>query len=56
LNADNYAVALALVALPEKIRGYGHVKARGISGADAEREKLIAQWRSPGTAMQKAAE
>jgi indolepyruvate ferredoxin oxidoreductase len=56
LNADNHAVAVALAALPEKIRGYGHVKARGIAGADAEREKLMAQWPSPGAIRQKAAE
>ena len=56
LSLDNHAVALALAALPEKIRGYGHVKARGIAAADAEREKLMEQWRSPRAPLQKAAE
>jgi indolepyruvate ferredoxin oxidoreductase len=56
LSPENHALALALAALPEKIRGYGHVKARGIAVAAAEREKLLERWRSPGAPLQDAAE
>jgi len=40
LNADNYPSALAIAQLPEKIRGYGHVKARSIEQARV-REQLL---------------
>ncbi|HLW92540.1 MAG TPA: indolepyruvate ferredoxin oxidoreductase family protein, partial [Roseiarcus sp.] len=56
LAPDSHAVAVAIAALPEKIRGYGHIKARAIVAADTEREKLLALWRSPGAPMERAAE
>jgi indolepyruvate ferredoxin oxidoreductase len=56
LSPDNHAVALTLAGLPEKIRGFGHVKARAVAAAAAEREKLIARWSSPSTPLQDAAE
>jgi indolepyruvate ferredoxin oxidoreductase len=56
LSPLNHALALALAGLPEKIRGFGHVKARSLAAAVAEREKLMAQWRSPSTRLQDAAE
>jgi len=56
LAPDNHALAIALASLPEKIRGFGHVKARAIAAADDEREKLIARWRSPAAPLQDAAE
>jgi indolepyruvate ferredoxin oxidoreductase len=56
LAPGNHALALALAALPEKIRGYGHVKARAIAAVAAERERLVERWRSPRAPLQKAAE
>jgi indolepyruvate ferredoxin oxidoreductase len=36
LTPANHATAVALAAIPEKIRGYGHVKARHLAAAKAE--------------------
>jgi indolepyruvate ferredoxin oxidoreductase len=33
--------------LPEKIRGFGHIKARHILAADLERERLLNEFRQP---------
>ncbi|HLJ72140.1 MAG TPA: DUF6537 domain-containing protein, partial [Roseiarcus sp.] len=56
LSPENHALAVALASLPEKIRGFGHVKARAIAATAAEGEKLIARWRSPAAPLQDAAE
>ena len=42
LTADNHAIAVALASIPEKIRGFGHVKLRHIESAKAE-EKIAAR-------------
>ena len=55
LTPENHAVAVALAAIPEKIRGYGHVKLRHLKAAKAEEDNLLAQFRSGG-AVRKAAE
>jgi indolepyruvate ferredoxin oxidoreductase len=47
LTPANHAVAVALAEIPEKIRGYGHVKARHLATARPERERLLGLWRSP---------
>lgn len=39
-GADGSAAAIALAALPEKIRGYGHVRRAHAEKADPERENL----------------
>ncbi len=44
LNAGNHAVAVALASLPEKIRGYGHVKERHLAAAAQEREELLRRF------------
>jgi indolepyruvate ferredoxin oxidoreductase len=46
---ENHAAAVALARLPEKIRGFGHIKARHIAAADAERERLFAEFRNPAS-------
>ncbi len=56
LTPENYACAVALASLPEKIRGYGHVKLASAAAADAERSKLLAQFRAPTSALKMAAE
>jgi len=49
LTVENHAVAVALARLPEKIRGFGHIKARHIAAADVERERLLAEFRQPAS-------
>ncbi len=56
LNADNHAIAVALAAIPEKIRGFGHVKLRHIDSAKAEERALLAQFRAAPEAIRLAAE
>ncbi|QRQ83848.1 indolepyruvate ferredoxin oxidoreductase family protein [Cupriavidus oxalaticus] len=53
LGADKLDTALALAALPDDIRGYGHVKEAGMQAAAERREALLAQYR--GTARRAAA-
>ncbi|MBI5312252.1 MAG: indolepyruvate ferredoxin oxidoreductase family protein, partial [Methylocystis sp.] len=55
LTRENHAGAVALARVPEYIRGFGHIKARHIAAADAERERLMAEYRQP-TAVKLAAE
>ncbi|HWQ39512.1 MAG TPA: indolepyruvate ferredoxin oxidoreductase family protein [Burkholderiales bacterium] len=47
LSPANHRTALALAAVPERIRGFGHVKARSLAAAAAERERLLRQLRAP---------
>jgi indolepyruvate ferredoxin oxidoreductase len=56
LNAENHALAVTLLSIPEKIRGYGHVKARHIATAKAEEAELLAQFRSGQKLVNLAAE
>jgi indolepyruvate ferredoxin oxidoreductase len=46
LNASNHAVAVALAALPEKIRVFGPVKAASLVKVDAERKALLSRFES----------
>jgi indolepyruvate ferredoxin oxidoreductase len=45
LTPENHAVAVALARIPEKIRGFGHIKARHIAAAQAEEERLLGDFR-----------
>jgi indolepyruvate ferredoxin oxidoreductase len=57
LAPENHDVAVGLAAIPEKIRGYGHVKQRHIAAAKADEAALKEQFRAGGgTPMLKAAE
>jgi indolepyruvate ferredoxin oxidoreductase len=47
LTPANHAVAVALASLPDKIRGFGPVKAANLAKAEAERDALMAQFRNP---------
>ena len=47
LAADNHALAVEIAAIPEKIRGYGHVKDKAISEAKTRQAELMAEWRNP---------
>ncbi|MFN0317423.1 MAG: indolepyruvate ferredoxin oxidoreductase family protein [Burkholderiales bacterium] len=46
LSPANHDSAVALVALAEKIRGYGHVKAKSIEVVAGEKETLLKEFRS----------
>jgi indolepyruvate ferredoxin oxidoreductase len=47
LDADNVALAAEIAAIPELIRGYGHVKEKHLERALAQQDALMAQWRAP---------
>ncbi|MTV38905.1 indolepyruvate ferredoxin oxidoreductase family protein [Duganella radicis] len=44
LNADNHATAVDLAALPEKVRGFGHVKEKAVATFRTEKARLMAQY------------
>jgi indolepyruvate ferredoxin oxidoreductase len=48
LTAENHGTAVGLAMIPEKIRGYGHVKERHLAAALAEREALMQKFNTPG--------
>jgi indolepyruvate ferredoxin oxidoreductase len=48
LDASNHALALDLAAVPDQIKGYGHVKARNLAAAQQRWVALLEQWRRPG--------
>jgi indolepyruvate ferredoxin oxidoreductase len=56
LGPANHATAVALAGIPEKIRGYGHVKARHLKAAKAEEATLLEHFRAGGAPLLKAAE
>ena len=56
LSPGKHATAVALAAIPEKIRGFGHVKLRHLQAAKAEEAALLAQLRAPTPAVPIAAE
>ena len=45
LSAANLPLAAEIAAIPEQIRGYGHVKARHLAEAQQREEALLARWR-----------
>ena len=49
LTPDNHALAVGLASIPEKIRGFGHVKARHLEVAKKEEAALLAEFRSGPT-------
>ncbi|MEP9351548.1 indolepyruvate ferredoxin oxidoreductase family protein [Xanthobacter sp. KR7-225] len=56
LDPANHALAVALAAIPEKIRGYGPVKARHLAAAKAEEADLLARFEAPAAPAAVAAE
>jgi indolepyruvate ferredoxin oxidoreductase len=47
LSPENHATAMALASIPEKIRGFGHVKDRHLKAALGERDALMKQFDAP---------
>ena len=46
LTPDNHPIAVALAAIPEKIRGFGHVKQQHLTAAKADEASLLEQFRA----------
>ena len=47
LAPENHALAVEIAALPERIRGFGHVKERAVAEAKARETALLAAFRAP---------
>ncbi|MEO5699074.1 MAG: indolepyruvate ferredoxin oxidoreductase family protein, partial [Casimicrobiaceae bacterium] len=45
VSARNHDVAVELASLPERMRGYGHVKARNVEALKTEQVELLARFR-----------
>jgi len=56
LTPDNHHLAVGLAAIPEKIRGFGHVKQRHLVAAKADETALLEQFNAGTPPMLKAAE
>jgi indolepyruvate ferredoxin oxidoreductase len=56
LTPDNHHLAVGLAAIPEKIRGFGHVKMRTLAAAKADEAALLEQFRAGPAPLLKAAE
>jgi indolepyruvate ferredoxin oxidoreductase len=55
LNVHNQAVAVSLASLPEKVRGFGHIKAESVAAMHREREGLLREFDEPGRPLATAA-
>ncbi|KAB0268914.1 indolepyruvate ferredoxin oxidoreductase family protein [Microvirga brassicacearum] len=56
LSPANHATAIGLAAIPQKIRGFGHIKERNFTAAKLEEAKLLARFRGPDLSLPVAAE
>jgi indolepyruvate ferredoxin oxidoreductase len=56
LGPENHHIAVGLAVIPEKIRGFGHVKQRHLAAAKADEAALLEQFRAGAPVMLKAAE
>ena len=52
---DRRDLALKLLALPQRIRGFGHVKEAAVEEVAAERQRLESQWSAPPSPARKVA-
>ena len=46
-HAANHALAVRLAAVPDDIKGYGHVKDAHLEKAKRKQAELLSQWRNP---------
>ncbi len=56
LTPENHHLAVGLAAIPEKIRGFGHVKQQHLTAAKADEAALREQFRAGSPALLNAAE
>ncbi len=54
LSQDNHAAAVEIARIPEKIKGFGHVKERNLVAARQHWQALMQQWRAPVAPAQSA--
>ena len=47
LDHENYELAVQLAEIPEKIRGFGHIKEKNIREAKVQEEKLLKSFHNP---------
>ena len=47
LSHENHEIAVALAALPEEIRGFGHIKEEAINQVMADKAEILAAFRDP---------
>ncbi len=47
LDSGNHALAVEIASMPERIRGFGHVKARHLEAARAREAELLAAFHDP---------
>ena len=50
LDADHLALASRIASIPDKIRGFGHVKEASVKVAEREEAALWAQWEKKAAA------
>jgi len=56
LDTGNLAAAVAIAGLPEKVRGFGHVKAKAIAEFHSETARLLESYAArPKDAIEQAA-
>jgi indolepyruvate ferredoxin oxidoreductase len=56
LKPENHHLAVGIAAIPEKIRGFGHIKLRHLTAAKADEAALLEQFRGGAGQYLKAAE
>jgi indolepyruvate ferredoxin oxidoreductase len=56
LTPENHHIAVGLAAIPEKIRGFGHIKLQHLAAAKADEAALLEQFRADAPTLLKAAE
>ncbi len=54
LTADNLPLATEIAALPQTMRGYGHIKSKNVEQAKAKEADLMAAFKDPAKAPQAA--
>jgi indolepyruvate ferredoxin oxidoreductase len=50
LDQDHHAMAVEIAAVPETMRGFGHVKEKNVKAAKAREASLLSAYRAPVTA------
>ncbi|HKU48172.1 MAG TPA: indolepyruvate ferredoxin oxidoreductase family protein [Burkholderiales bacterium] len=55
LTPQNHALALQIAAIPDEIRGYGHIKARNVEPARRKRDELLGRYESESATQRVAA-
>jgi indolepyruvate ferredoxin oxidoreductase len=56
LTPENHHLAVGIAAIPDKIRGFGHVKLRNLQAARADEAALLERFRAGAPEYLKAAE